>query len=368
MKIYCRTYNGILDQVKSMLESTGELTNNPHEGDVFLTWQDVRGFEKEIADIYKYSIKKPVIVVQHGRGATRDYGPPNNFELLADKICVWGQSEKDRLLKYGVLEDKIIVVGCPLFPYLKKQNKNRAGINILYVPVISTKEEPENLLVHAYLKIWESEKLIENLNQNFDDFKRAWAYELREIKDVVLPNGKTEERLFKTEVKSKLPRDITYKNGLINVKLTGVHDIYQYTSALIMLNQDDPNNISEICNLLTNIDLMVCLEEGTMQLLASMLNIPVVVVNIFNYRNYGGVENYDTIEKIKTDSCYFLNNLSKLGDTIDYVLKHSNEKTNERIKVCEYEGGANILNPVEQILNVVNSYRPITERLAISKA
>ena len=32
---------------------------------------------------------RPVIVIQHGRGAIRDYCPPMNFKFVADKLCVW---------------------------------------------------------------------------------------------------------------------------------------------------------------------------------------------------------------------------------------------------------------------------------------
>ena len=354
MRVFLENYNGVLDALEDHFDDRGELTDNPHEADVFVLWQDVRGVCKDLAQIAKRR-SKPVAVMQHGRGATRDYCKPNNFISLADKIMVWGQSEKDRLLSAGISEDRIAVVGCPLFPYLKPKDKDRQGKNILFVPVIAQKEEPENILVYGALRKWEAEKLIENVYENFQQMKRAWAWENNEVKNVALPDGSIEQRVWKTEVKHNLPRWLTYGKGLVNVKLSSVHDMYQYQSPVIQSAQNDPNLIPGLAQVLSNTDVMVCLEEGTMQLLAHALDIPVVVVDIFKYGTYGGCKNYDEVEKIKTPACYWTNKLEKVGDMVTHALNNPLELRKQRAIVCQQDGGSHLGDPLANAISVVKS-------------
>ena len=89
MKAYAADFNNILRDLKSMVN----LEPDPRKADVIILWQDVRGAYSEIARINSLYDKKPVIVVQHGRGAMRDYNEPNNFPMHADKVCVWGEKE-----------------------------------------------------------------------------------------------------------------------------------------------------------------------------------------------------------------------------------------------------------------------------------
>lgn len=365
MKTFVENWNGVLDTLIDTLESRDQLTDNPHDADVFLLWQDVRGTCNELANIAKYHLKKPVLVMQHGRGATRDYCPPNKFTLLADKILVWGETEKNRLLANGITESRIDVVGCPLFNRLKPKAKERHGVNVLFAPVIAMKEEPENLLVYSALKEWESRKLRETIYRNFDGMKKAWAWEQTELKEVALPDGTKEKRVWKKQVSPSLPRWLTYEAGLINVKLSGVHDVYQYQSPLIVSNQNDPHLIDGLVEILANTDVVVCLEEGTMQLLAHAMDIPVIVADIFRYENYGGCENYDTVEKIHTNACYWTKNVEKIGDMIDHVLKNKTELRKHRIKVCEDEGGAHLGDADQRIINVIESFKRTPEAVPV---
>lgn len=356
MKIHLVNYNGVLDSTIAHYAKEGKLAKNAVEADLLVTWQDVRGSCREMVQIFKDE-GKPVIVMQHGRGATRDYCPPNNFPLLADKILVWGQSEKERLLKVDVAESKIDVVGCPLFPYLKPKAQRELGKNVLFAPVISSKEEPENVLVYAELKKWESEQLKISVLEKFDKLKKGWGHEFNKVREVKLPDGTIESRVWSKEYIPTIPRNITYERGLLNVKATGVHDIAQYLSPLATSDQGRAGHIHETIEMLRNIDVMVCLEEGTMQLLAHALNIPVIVVDIFKYGKYGGCEDYDRVEKIKTDACYWVYDLNKLAGVLDHVLRNPNELVKKKIKVAEYEGGINLGNIN---LNIIRAIRDIS--------
>lgn len=357
MKIFLENYNGVLDLLEDSLEDSGELTDNPHEADCFVLWQDVRGVCQNLAMLAK-QVGKPVVVMQHGRGAVRDYGPPNNFKLIADKIMVWGEAERRRLLSYGISNDRIALVGCPLFSCLKERPKDRPGKNILFVPVIAQKEEPENLLVYATLKKWETEKLIENIYEKFPDMKKAWAWEETNLREVTLPDGTKEKRVWNKEVRHNLPRWVTYEKGLVNVKLSGVHDAFQYQAPLIATGQNDPMLVDGLAALLGNIDAMVCLEEGTMQLMAHAMGIPVIVVDIFNYQNYGGCKDYDRIEKIHTKACYWTNKIEKVGRLLDQALANPKELQKHRETVVQDEG-----SPEEDSLaNAISCIKSCIER------
>lgn len=353
MNVFLDNWNGVLDMTEDKLRETGRLTDSPHLADIFLLWQDVRGPQRQLARIVKYQLKKPLVVMQHGRGAVRDYGPPNNFELLADKILVWGETDKSRLLRYGISQDRILVVGCPIFQRLRPKDAERKGKNVLFVPVISTKEEPENILVYAALKRWESEQLIKTVVKRFNDLKRAWAWQHDDIREVTLPDNTKEQRLWKRSIMPKLPRWLTYETGLVNAKLSGVHDQFQYQCPQLTTHQNSPNLIDDLVGLLSNIDVMVCLEEGTMQLLAAKMGIPVIVVDIFRYENYGGCKDYDVVEKIRTNACYLTKDLSKLSRMLDHALKYPNELSKCQKSVCELEGGvehADIIEILEAII------------------
>ena len=79
MKAFVQDFNNVLSDVKSRVN----LVRDPREADVLILWQDVRGSMRTLCDINQEYMKKPVVVVQHGRGATRDYLEPNNFKLLS---------------------------------------------------------------------------------------------------------------------------------------------------------------------------------------------------------------------------------------------------------------------------------------------
>jgi hypothetical protein len=346
LRVYCLNYNGVLDGVMSELHRRGQLTDNYHSADICLTWQDVRGDARQFTHLMRNRLKKPVFVMQHGRGATRDYLPPNSFEAKADGYFVWGESEKKRLLKAGVAESRIHVVGCPLFKRLvRKQPKD--GINVLYAPVISSKEEPENLLVHLELKKWEANNTQRYLRENFKRLKGGWATENTIMRG---------DKVWKREIIPTVPRGIIYSNGLVNVKLSSVHDMNQYQSPLIVTRQDDPAHVNVVADVLSKTDVLVCLEEGTMQLMAYAMDIPTICLDIFKYGEYGGVKDYDKVETIRTSAAYWIKDLNTLGRTIDHALSHQAELRKARIKVCEDEGGAHLPDPDLAVISALEAH------------
>lgn len=366
MKAYVVNFNGVLDGVLASLRQSGEVTDSPHDADVFVLWQDVRGAPLELARIAKEHLGKPVVVVQHGRGATRDYGAPNAFPLLADHICVWGEAEKARLVSFAIHPDKITVTGCPLFSRLRPRipRQKRDGTNVLFVPIIAEHEEPENLLVFATLKKWEQDRFIESLYEKFPKLKESWATEENNYRRKQRPDGTFENVLWQKRIINGLPRGVTYDRGLINVKLTGVHDLPQYMAPVVATRPDDPRHVDVTAELLANTDAMVCLEEGTMQLLASALDIPIIRADIFKYGMYGGID-YSGIEMIRTNACYGTNKLDKIPGLLSHALSHPEELRKARIKVCEHEGGAHLGNADANIIAAVRRVAESKEPAAV---
>src|SRR4030042_6304216 len=96
-KIYSTEHNGVMEDINQHLIVVPTI----EEAEVIVLWQDVVGFCKSFAHLAKY-LKKPIVVIQHGVGAMDDYGPPNNYEFIAEKICVWSQNDVDMLKKFGI--------------------------------------------------------------------------------------------------------------------------------------------------------------------------------------------------------------------------------------------------------------------------
>src|SRR3990167_3795853 len=102
------------------------------EADVVLLWQDVIGFPKSYANLAKAKNKK-VVVIQHGFNAMDDYGPPNSYELLADKVCVWGQNDVNMLKLFGISSKRYELTGTTIFSHLKPKQKH-GGVDVLFKP------------------------------------------------------------------------------------------------------------------------------------------------------------------------------------------------------------------------------------------
>lgn len=335
MQIAIRNYNGLLDGFIEFVKTKDQYTENFYKADCLVTWQDVRGPEKELVEFFKKRLEKPVVVVEHGRGATRDYCEPNKFPFISDLLCVWGPSSVRRLSKVGFPMDRAVVTGSPLMTRILPRNTKREGINVLMCPVISTKEEPENIILYAKMKEWESQKLINNIYDNYEAMKKAWAFQDEQYKEVVLPDGKVEKRLWSNDIVPTLPRYITYGKGFVHVKNTDLHDSNQYLAPVIKSSQKE---IGVVFELLQNIDLVVCMDESTLPLIATAMGIPVVVCDIFKWGDYGGCKDYDRIEKIHSPAAFYCD-LNKLPKTMDKALSSVKERQNAMILTVNDEMG-----------------------------
>lgn len=335
MKAYVADFNNILLDVKSRVE----LASDVRDADVLILWQDVRGGLKTLCDINRDYMRKPVVVVQHGRGATRDYLEPNNFKLTADRICVWGEAEADRMAKAGYA-DRVVVTGSPLVKYVRENPLvPHEETIVVFAPVITSHEEPDNLEVFYELKKIEYEFAQEALRSKKDLLKKGWhAWFLDE----------------RVATENQVPYDLLRRNFLLVSKLTDIHDQKLYHGVTVKTSPINISHLEESIKLLRNADLVIGMEEGTFQLMATAYGIPTIIVDGFKYGSYGGVDNYDRMEVIRSKATAFCD-LASLKSTICYELlnRQSRQEAREEVTRREFDPFPD-KDPIESIIDVAS--------------
>lgn len=320
MKAYIADWNNILQGVKSRVN----IAQDPRDADVLILWQDVRGYMRTLCDINKDYMNKPVIVVQHGRGATRDYLEPNNFKLIADKICVWGQKEYERMDKAGYA-DRTVITGSPLVHYTRnRQERQTKAIGrkvIVFTPIISSHEEVENIEIALELRKIEYSYVQEILRANKDLLKKGWH------SWCVDPETATE---------NSIPYENLHKKWHVIHKLTDIHDSKLYHGEHVKTTVTHAKHLETSSLILNNCDCVVGLEEGTFQLMATAMGIPTVNVDGFRYLSYGGVDNYDRMEVIRTDATAHCD-LKDLRQTIEQETNNPDLRKDAREEVTRSE-------------------------------
>lgn len=289
-KIYSAEHNGIMEDINKYFT----VVQTIEEADVIVLWQDVLGFCKSFAHLAR-AMGKKIVVIQHGVGAMDDYGPPNNYDLIADKICVWSQNDVDMLKSFGIPEKKYVLTGTTIWSHLKPKEKHE-GINVLFKPA------------H-----WD---IVLNENNIIRD-------ELRKIKG-------------------------------INVT-TKIHESQKLSSddfdGIVFSNRELPGHLDICGEVLSKSDVIVGLgSEGTLGLLGYGQDIPMIIPDIWQPKSF---LNAATPEMKYTEACQRIK-LEDLEKTIKDVIRHPEYKKEERKGVAEYYGGINIENPLDKIIRVIN--------------
>jgi hypothetical protein len=308
--------------------------DDPRDADVLVLWQDVRGDMAELCRMNKEYMHKPVVVVQHGRAATNDYLAPNKFPLMADKFCCWGIKDYERLERAGY-KDKAVITGSPLVDFLDLRIEHD-GKNITFCPVITQHEEPDNIETYWELKRIELKKSIQTLNKYKDRLRDEWnAW-------VVNPASATE---------GSIPYYNINREWRLIAKITNIHDKKLYFGDVLQTTPVNKNHLAHTVKLLQSTDCVVGIEEGTFQLLAMALDIPIVMVDGFKYKDYGGID-YSTVEMVKTPAVRrcLINELEK---TVDEELANPSALAQERQQVVKSELWDGVGNPTDNILKTI---------------
>ena len=318
MKWYIADYNGVLTDLKAKVNNH---LATPRDADVWVVWQDcARSFGDLIKTIRVLGYNKPIYCVQHGGDSTRDYGEPNKYPFLSDKYLCWGKSDFDRLtgLGYG---DKAKIVGCPLNRHIRTKVQHPEKL-VLFIPINSGKEEPENIAAYYELLRLKYNKAKTVILDNKVGLKSTWGF----------------------DGKLTVPFKDVGKDFDVIAKLLPGHDKALYHGNTVSGYQDGYQNNRLLFNLLANVDLVVGLDEGTTELFAYAHDVPVVVCDGFRYAQ--GQAPYVTKAALHTS-------LEDLEDAVEYCLQNPTYKQQERKEIAELELGLSYGNATENIFKLV---------------
>jgi hypothetical protein len=319
MKFHVSSWNNVLDELKARVGSV-----EPADADAFVLWQDVRGSWKDLVETVKKFTAKPVYVVQHGRGATRDYDKPNKFTVLADKFLAWGQADYDRMVKLGH-GDKTEIVGCPLLKFKKEKVAHNEKV-VLFIPVNADHEQRENLLVY---------------------------YELLKLQYSQAQKGLREPiKVWGDENVINVPFVSLSRLNVI-AKLLPRHDKNLYHGQTFTSNPDDPRHMTFLFDLLANVDCVVTLDESTTEALAMACDVPVVHCDIFQWKKLGGAD-YSGIEKFRTEGALHCD-LEHLNEAVMRSLEDPAYLRTERAAVAERELGISKGDATENIMKIIGA-------------
>ena len=255
--------------------------------------------ERSIVE-FAHSFKKPVITVQHGRHGTSRYYPPFNDPIVSDKLCVWGNRDKQILIDNKHPASKIEVCGSPIFKHLKPRIPHE-GVNIVFYPEHWDKEVPEN---------------------------KAVTKELRQLR---------------------------YKNKNIKIitKIIDGHNPNDYDNP-VSSSRVLPSHLDICVDVLAKADIVVGIEEGTFGLLAQAMDIPVVIMEEWSPKACSGDERYKTYWRRISEGSK-KTSLKNLNATILRQLENPEELKEQRKTASIEDGGINIENPIEKIANAIKN-------------
>jgi hypothetical protein len=327
MKYYVADMNGILADLKKKIGPSHLAT--PRDADVWIVWQDVLGSYGDLIRTAKQYYNKPVYVVQHGRAATLDYGPPNSFPLLADKYLCWGKADYERMsgLGYG---ERTEIVGCPLNSHILPKVPHSEKI-VLFVPVNTGKEEPENIAAYYELLKHKYHKAQVKVLESKDSLKDRWSM----------------------ENKLNVSFNDISKDFDVVAKLLPWHDKNLYHGNTLIGYQHSPTNNELVFNLLRNVDLVVGIDEGCTEIYAYGHNVPVVIVDGFQYRQYGRTDSKFTLMDIYRTKAGTHIPLCDLQSTLDAELANPSRLEKERAEVAEAELGISYGDANDNILRII---------------
>ena len=309
--------NGVLEEYKSQIEYAP-----PLDADKMVLWQDTVGSCGKLVEMSKRCFPKPIYTIQHGRRASRDYDVPLNRKFNSDLFLAWGKWDYDNMCRLGY---KSVIVGCPLNTWIKPKVAHKEKV-ILFVPVNTGKEEPDNISVYAELQKMKLDKLQQGLSKDYDQLRLQW--------DVL-----------------KISRPSLTNSFSILTKTLPWHDHKFYTEGVIKGQQDSVKNNQLVFDLLRNVDLVVGLDEGTTELFACAHDVPVIIVDGFEYRWKEG----SIVKPPKTEGITHCK-LEDLKECVERALAKPEEGREGRRAIAENEMSIDsIKDPVSRIHEIIGS-------------
>ncbi len=230
-------------------------------------------------------------------------------------------------LGYG---DRTTIVGCPLNSLIKPKVEHKEKV-VLFVPVNTGKEEPENIAAYYELLKLRYNKAQVKVLEHKDALKDKWGFD----KQV------------------KVSFNALAEGFDVVAKLLPWHDKALYHGSTCLGYQDLKKNNELIFNLLRNVDLVVGIDEGCTEIYAYAHDVPVIVVDGFRYRQHkSDGRAFDVSDIYRTEAATHVQ-LSELANAVEYALAHPEHKREERKRVAEAELGISRGDATANILKVI---------------
>lgn len=303
LNILAFDFNNIVTDVVNELHNRGHniLSGNVTDemvkkADVIVLWNEtpMGGWDKWVKQLKG----KRTVLMQHGRRGTSRIYPPFNEPLKSDVICAWSENDRKRLTDAGVDPKKIRVTGTTVLSHIKPR-KPHQGINVVFSPEHWDVDVAENFIVNA---------------------------QLQKLKGVNL---------------------IT--KCLINEHTKGVY------SNPVWSDRRTQEHIDICTEVLTIADVVVAISESTFELMAEIMDIPVIIADIWTPKACGGDERYREYNREYSNACTRVKDMSKLNDAIMDVIKHPEKLREERKQIGIDDGGINIKDSLAEIIKVIEN-------------
>jgi hypothetical protein len=201
-------------------------------------------------------------------------------------------------MSVGVPSEKIVVTGTPIFRHLKPRVPHK-GINVVFSPEHWDVDVSENLIVADQLRKVKGVKIITKTLQ-----------------------GEQMEELYDNVVSS---------------------------------NRSSPDHLDIVADVLSTADVVVGISESTFELCAQILDIPVVIADIWIPKACDGDDRYKDYHREYSDACLREKDVNKLKEAVYFAIENPDELSEERKKVAISDGGINLEDPLSNIINVIEN-------------
>ena len=283
MKIICLDYNDLIWPITEFFERA-EWDDILEEGDkkpkAIVMWNDIIDIYQELCVVAgRHGI--PTFMFQHGRGAFRDYISGRMSKRNASIAFCWGEKDRQMAIKGGWTEETAIRIGSPIFAKRPKKQEEK-GTVIFDAPHWDI-EIPEGYL--------------------------AWD-KLNQIKDI-----KPVAKLLKGQA----------------------HDTKFYYGYSLTTDRRLSGHLETTYDLLSKASCVVTMIEGTLELMAYSLDIPVIHLEGLEKRPLLGADQPD--EDYLPSRAATTATMDNLEEKVKEAIEHPELKREERREVLLEEGG-----------------------------
>ena len=132
------------------------------------------------------------------------------------------------------------------------------------------------------------------------------------------------------------------------------HAPERFPGLIVMTDQLEPGHLAKTYDLIKKASVVVCLIEGTLELLAYSLDVPVIQLDILKKRTLLGREQND--EDYKPSRAAEPATLENLKEKVEYAVAHPEHLREERREVLlEEAGDPETDTPYSSIVRIVNT-------------